>query len=188
MILAPYDGAYIIPSFLTTLTGEEQKEFYKNYSIQPVLIKCPSTGCEFISMLTVYLVTLPNHQWEFLKNPMCLFKNCVKLIYRGVNYIIAGNLSGPYIEIYQKLSDKSQEVNRIVLTTVLQGLEKVKLLLNIHKSFDFSNISFHCKCSEKGYHTATYNNDLDILICEESLTSLTPNEFERSWLDSGQKE
>ena len=67
MILAPFNGSYIIPSFLTLLSEMKRTEACADSNIEPLFIKCPSTGYEFMSMLTVYLVTLPNNQWEILE-------------------------------------------------------------------------------------------------------------------------
>ncbi len=165
MILAPYKGGHIIPSFLTLLNETELQNacvIDTDFNdAEPLFIKCPSAGLEYFSMLIVFLLTQPNkHGWEILEdesgNPVCLFKNCTKLLKTEFDCVVTLSFSSPYIEIYPKTTNEGR-----MLSTIFLGLEKIKLLLNVHQSFDFCTLSFQCRCSKDNtFHTAVYNQQL----------------------------
>ncbi len=190
MILAPYKGSYVIPCFLPLLNEMERKEACVT-KIEPLLIKCPSSGYEFIAMLTVYLLTLPNSQWEILDDefdkPVFLYKNCIKFLQKEMNCFVTVSFTAEYLEIcYHNSQQDSQNLNQVFII-ILHGLEKIKLRLSSHQHFNFcNNLSFQCNCGRGNtFHTAVYNQQLDRLICEENKSQTTLNDVQRNWLKSG---
>jgi hypothetical protein len=191
MILVHYNDSYIIPCFLPMLNETQRNEVCTDSDMKSLFIKSPCTGYEFMSMLTVFLLTLPNKEWEILEdesgNPLCLYKNCIKFLLKEMNCIVTISFSAESnIELHLNSSDASQAFSH-ALTTILQGLEKIKLRLSAYHSFDFcSNLSFQCNCEESElFHTTVYNQQLDRLICERTKNATMPNNLQRSWLKSG---
>ena len=191
MILAPYRSSYIIPCFLPLLNERERNEACvsdADSEVAPLFIECPSTGYEFISMLSVFLLTQLNEKWEILKDesnkPACLYKNCMKFLLKEINCIVTVSFSEKYIAIYLKCEDKSRTDFEIIAAVILQGLEKIRLLLNLHKSFTFS-MSFQCNYGDQSsLHTDMYNQELGMLVCKKN--QYLPNDFQKKWLKLGQ--
>ena len=75
-----------------------------------------------------------------------------------------------------------------ILTTILSGLEKMKLLISSYYDFDFcSKLSFKCRCEKSNtFHVAVYNQKFDKLVCEISDFIDTPNGHQQDWLKGGQ--
>lgn len=186
LIMAPYKEFYMIPSFLPLL-NEKEKEAASMDRPKPLLIKCPSSGYEFMSMLIVYLLTIPNSQWEVLENvsgkPECLYKNYTKLFQKNTNCILIISFTKDFIELSQHYAKFSP-----VLKIILHGLKKIKLTLNFNQNFDFSeNLYVQCSCSKfNDYHTSRYNRKLDKLVCEKTEIEISLNDTDRKWLKSGQ--
>ena len=188
MILAPYKDSYIVPSFLPMLKEAERKEACNcDFPVKSLLIECPTTSYEYISMLTVFLLTQTGGKWDILQdesgNPMCLNKNCIKFTLNGGNSIVIISFVANCIEIYLNSPNECLQV----LSRILQGLEKSKLVLN--SSVDFcKQLSFTCSCNVVNEsHTAVYNYEFDKLKCKLSEFTSTPNVHERHWLQSGKQ-
>ena len=185
MIMAPFDGdaRYIIPSLLQSLNKMDRKTFYENsidLNLIPMIIKCPSTGNEFISMLISCLL---NRSWiisnDHSGNPMCLYKNCVMLRPEEFQCLVTVAFESPYIEIYVKSDDQKKPTNyHQIASIILQCLEKISII-NGH-NFNF-NIVFDCRCGmmdEK--HACSYHSDTS-MKCEKN-NSIFPGSSHMKWL------
>lgn len=194
MIMAPYDDGtgtkHFIPCWLTVLDETDREKTCSSagdYSLSPVYFKCPSNGYEFIAMLTVFLLSKPNGRWKILlsdrKYPVCLYKNCVKFDVDNRCIVTISFFMG-CVEVNVKCQDKSEQNFYDISATVLQGLEKVKLILNSHQSFSF-NMSFPCHCGRvENVHIAPYNTVDGILECVNGAVRVTPNSPIMKWLKS----
>jgi hypothetical protein len=190
MIIAHFDygttKSYFIPCWLTILDEKDRKETCStsvDSQFSPLFCKCPSTGCEFITMLTAFLLNQLDG-WKILRNsqgnPECLYKNCVKFNFEDRCVVTISFFSG-YIEVYVKLEESMKDLHGIS-TTVLQGLEKVKLVLNAHQSFSF-NMAFLCHCRRfEHVHTAPYNSDTGALECVGESIKIGPSSPILKWL------
>jgi hypothetical protein len=173
MIIAPYDNnSYFVPSWLSLLDEKDRKEkcsaaFDSHFS--PLFCKCPSTGYQFITMLTAFLLNLPDG-WSILRSsqhdPACLYKNCVKFNLED-RCAVTVSFFSEYIEVYVKLLQQKTVQNlHNISNTILRGLEKVKLLLNSYPSNSF-DMAFPCHCERfEHVHTAPYNSDTGTLECD----------------------
>lgn len=192
MILIPLDDDFIFPCFLPLLNEAERKKVCTSFTdpdIIPLYIECPTTGYEFISMLTVFLATVASHHWDFFEDkmsdsPVCLSKNCVVFVSEKDNFIITISFSGRYIQVNLKSLKSSQKDVSFILTKVLQGLEKIRLALKPNELFDF-RMSFKCSCEDQSFHTAYYDNENDKLICGWYNKSISITHFHRRWIKSG---
>ena len=184
MILAPCDEhgeEYIIPCQLQLLTESERKNICStavSSNTEVLFFKCPSYGYEYVCMLIVFVLTLPSSKkWEILRSessgpPVCLYKNSTKLTLKG-KYIMTVSFIKGYIEIYVQSLDELHQEFSVICETILRGLEKIKLTLHQHETFEFG-ISFQCNCGKSTRsHVATYNKQSGLLICEnnKSVTS-----------------
>ena len=147
LIVAPYNHDFLIPTWLQLLSSTELYDVCSSASapnIAVAYIKCPSKGYEYICMLIVFLVTLSSPKWMLLEDkysghPVCLYKNCAKYSVED-KYEVTISLVAGVLHVYvnpNKLPLKSDL--RIVSSSILQGLEKIKLILNLQQqqSFDF---------------------------------------------------
>ena len=195
MILAPYKTSYMVPSFLPLLSESERKEAIGTPVVEPLFIKCPFSGYEFISMLTVYLLTMTNTEWEIFvdhesSKPACWYKNCAKFYHKKMECFVTLSFSQEHIEIYyesfQHVTKESQNLSQII-TTILHGLEIIRLRLSCHPQFNFcSHMSFQCHCGEgSSLHTAVYDKQLDKLVCTNNASQTPLNDVQRNWLKSG---
>ena len=171
LIIAPYDsvGNYLIPCLLAPLDESKRMEFFSDSDLQPAYFKCPSSGNEFMSMLTVFLLTRPKQPWKILLNdlqkPKCLQNNCVQFSLRQTGYIVTIKFFNGHIEVYVKPHKSLNQIS----TVIFQGLELIKIILNSHHFFNFS-ISFKCIC---GKFDAMYNSDSKLLTCKENVLVAT---------------
>ncbi len=183
-IIGPYsNSSYLFPYLLKPLNEMDRKEAClsdTNSDQQLVYFKCPSTGFEYVVMLTAFLL---NKQWRILEhvsgNPVCLYKNCTKFLAHET--IISISFSSPFIVI----SLSTEHNLKAISTTILNGLEKIKLLINAHQDFEFS-LSFQCNCGRSDkFHTMVYIQDLGVLQCEEGdfITAL-PRDYHIKWIRS----
>jgi hypothetical protein len=187
MIIAPFaKKGYFVPWWLTVLNEKGRGKICSDalgFHVVPLFCKCPSTGYEFIVMLTAYLL---NHLdgWNILQSsqghPQCLYKNCVMFNLEDHCVVTISFFSG-YIEVYVK-SERAVQNLRNISTTVLQGLEKVKLLLNSHQSFSF-DMAFPCHCEGfRHVHTAPYNSNTGTLECDRRPVKISPSSPIMKWL------
>ena len=189
MIITPYnsgEGGYLMPSLLTPLNKTAIEGICQKYDLNPVYFKCPSLGYEFITMLIAFLLNLPGGNWQVLKDragyPMCLRKNCVKFQYCK-NTVVVSFFSG-VIEVNMRSQDQSGGMFSDVSATILQGLEKIKLILNSYHSFSFK-MSFPCHCGEIDYkHSANFNSETLLLNCEHNKRVATdPPKAATRWIN-----
>ena len=189
MIMAPYssgDGRYIMPSLLAPLKEATVEDIRKEYDLYPVYFKCPSLGYEFITMLIAFLLNLPGHNWQILKDnagyPVCLRKNCVKFQY-AKNTVLLCYLRD-VIEVNMRSQDHSGRTFSNVSATILRGLEKIKLILNSYHSFSF-NMSFPCHCGKLDHkHSATFSSETGLLKCEHNKkVSTDPTSTTTRWIN-----
>ena len=186
MIMAPYNSGYIMPSLLTPLNKTTIEDHCQEYDLNPVYFKCPSLGYEFITMLTAFALNLRSGNWQILKDsagyPVCLHKNCVKFQYRMSTVIVSYWMG--VIEVRMKSQDHSGRIFSEVSATILQGLEKIRLILNSYHSFSF-NMSFPCHCEKVDYkHSATFNIETGLLKCEHNKSvSTDPTSATTRWID-----
>jgi hypothetical protein len=190
MIIAHFDygttKSYFIPCWLTILDEKDRKETCStsvDSQFSPLFCKCPSTGCEFITMLTAFLLNQLDG-WKILRNsqgnPECLYKNCVKFNFEDRCVVTISFFSG-YIEVYVK-SEKPMQNMYGISTAVLQGLEKVKLVLDSHQSFTFE-MAFPCHCGNfEHVHYAPYNIDADTLECHGRSVRIGSSSSIVAWL------
>ena len=185
MIMAPFDGdaRYIMPSLLQPLNKMDRKTFCESsidLNLIPMIIKCPSTSNEFISMLISCLL---NRLWiisnDHSGNPMCLYKNCVMLRPEEFQCLVTVAFESPYIEIYVKSDDQKKPTNyHQIASIILQCLEKI----NIINGHDFNfNIVFDCRCGKiNEKHTCSYHSDTS-MKCEKN-NSILPGSSHMKWL------
>ena len=185
MIMAPFDGdaRYIMPSLLQPLNKMDRKIFCENsidLNLIPMIIKCPSTGNEFISMLISCLL---NRSWIISRdrsgNPNCLYKNCVMLRAEEFRCLVTVAFESPYIEVYVKSDDQKKPANyHQIASIILQCLEKI----NIINGHDFNfNIVFDCRCGKiNEKHTCSYHSDTS-MKCEKA-NSIFPGTSHMKWL------
>ena len=189
MIIAPFQGSieYIIPVLLQPLNESERQEICKNsidLGLVPVIIRCPTSGNEFISML---ISSLLNQSWNILESesgvPVCLHKNCATLRAKDANSIVTITFRSPYIEVYVNSDGKKPVDYHHIASTILRNLEKIKITLNSNYSFSF-NIGFYCNCGKTDEtHTCTYNCKNRVLVCEKNKDiSRFPLPSQRKWL------
>lgn len=181
LILTPCSSSdYIIPSFLPVVNEGDRKVICEKYSDGvPLYIECPSAGYEYISMLTVYLLI---NQWKLFEGSNILFKNCIALLDKTTNFIIAISFSGKYIEVHAKSRIGSYTNFSLISDTILRGLEKIKLLLSKrHEMFDFK-MSFRCKFTERTSHTDYYSGETNTLICGQHEIPL--DDSQKRWIGS----
>lgn len=165
--------AYLMPCFLPILDEVKRKMECNRASsaeYDPVYFKCPSSGFEFISMLTVFL--LGNKEWRIFLDetghPVCLYKNCIKFQIPRKKCVvtISYSRSENFIEVYIQADSKSDYSLNQISTLILQGLERSKILLNSYHSFNFA-MSFPCHCGKiDQVHRATYCSETGLLRCE----------------------
>ena len=184
MIMAPFDGdaRYIMPSLLQPLNKMDRKTFCENsidLNLIPMIIKCPSTGNEFISMLISCLL---NQSWiiprDQSSNPMCLCKNCVMLRAEEFQCLVTVAFESPYIEVYVKSDDQKKPTKyHQISSIILQCLEKI----NIINGHDFNfNIVFDCRCGKiDEKHTCSYHSDTS-MKCEKN-NSIFPGSSHMKW-------
>ena len=185
MIMAPFDGdaRYIMPSLLQPLNKMDRKIFCENsidLNLIPLMIKCPSTGNEFISML---ISCLSNRSWiiprDLSGNPMCLYKNCAMLRAEEFQCLVTVAFESPYVEVYVKSDDQKKPTKyHQIASIILQCLEKI----NIINGHDFNfNIVFDCRCGKiDEKHTCSYNSDTS-MKCEKN-NSIFPGSSHMKWL------
>ena len=184
MILAPYNNDYILPSQLQLLNERELMSAVHS-SLEAIYIKCPSSGYEYICMLTVFLLTVPSPKWGISKIissnvPLCLYKNCVKFVIDAGRCAVTITFREGFLEVYVELGSESEYST--LFNVILQGLEKIKLSLNRfqHQHFDY-NISFRCDCGIGKIHKATFDWKLGELVCEEDHIGRIPNSWHTIW-------
>lgn len=180
MIVAPYHADYLIPSRLHFLGKLELKKAFQTSNKVISCIKCPSKGYEYICMLTVFLLTVPVIKWTVLDDKssgqhVCLHKNCIKFLVSEHEVTIAFSDSTFLIDVDESLPSEDEFS---ILPTILEGLEKVKLILNVpqQQSFEFV-ASFTCPCGVLNrVHYAVYDYANRVLRCEanESITANLP--------------
>lgn len=189
LILAPYDTThtrYVLPSLM-----EESKVDNIHLSFHTcACIKCPSTGYEFITMLMVYLLTHTSNDWtidsEITGVPVCeQYKNRIQFLMRASHSFVFLSFSNGILKIY---ADDNVDSLGDIGSAILQGLEQVKLILHISKSFNF-NICFICPCENFDYeHMATFNKHRKTLICDINNEAITlPSQdliYKEKWLKS----
>ena len=185
MIMAPFDGdaRYIMPSLLQPLNKMDRKKFCENsidLNLIPMMIKCPSTGNEFISMLISCLL---NRSWIIPRdqsgNPNCLYKNCAMLRAEEFRCLMTVAFESPYVEVYVKSDDQRKPTNyHQIASIILQCLEKI----NIINGHDFNfNIVFDCRCGKiDEKHTCSYHSDTS-MKCEKN-NSIFPGSSHMKWL------
>ena len=185
MIMAPFDGdaRYIMPSLLQPLNKMDRKIFCENsidLNLIPMMIKCPSTGNEFISMLISCLL---NRLWIIPRdqsgNPNCLYKNCAMLRAEEFRCLVTVAFESPYVEVYVKSDDQKKPTKyHQIASIILQCLEKISII-NGH-DFNF-NIVFDCRCGKiDEKHTCSYNSDTS-MKCEKN-NSIFPGSSHMKWL------
>lgn len=188
MVMAPYnsdaDGKdLIMPCLLTPLNEKAVKEICRDFDLHPVYFKCPSSGYEFITMLTAFLLNLPSGNWQILKDnagyPVCLHKNCVQFKY-GNNFVVNISFMMGQITVFARSEQSFGDIS----ATVLQGLEKLKIILNSYHSFSFS-MSFPCHCGKTDLaHSANYNSESGLLMCDDNKSiSSDPTSAITRWIN-----
>ena len=196
LILSPYIGtraSYLMPCLLPTLHEAKVNEIHDGiWSVVPVCIKCPSSGYEFITMLANYLLSQNGHDWSIslslLGVPECLYKNCFKFVIRSSRCFVNISFVNSILKISIVSFDNKPLIDTDILNTVLHGLEKVRIILNAYKMFDFK-VSFCCPCGSPEYeHTAAYNGYKKVITCdvgnEEFLPSQDSTKCYEKWLNS----
>ena len=186
-ILAPYNGAYLITCLLPIL-GES--DINRNHSQKsslsaPLIVKCPSIGYEFICMLVIFLLTQTNGDWNVLDAsgaPVILFKNCIKFIVLSSGYVVVISFSSGYLKVTVEHPEQETQFLWKVGNIILKGLEMSKIILSCHKAFEFK-LSFQCPCGIPD-HTATYDQDRDSVICDESSNEVSPSHYKK-WIHAG---
>ena len=184
MILTPCDSVddnvkYLIPSLLEPLDEDELKEICLNSyvpDLQPVYFKCPSFGNEFITMLTVFLLTHPKRKWKLQYQN--LHKNCVQFLLEESSCTVTLIFFNSYIEVYAKSYEELVPNLHHIPIMIIQGLEKIKDILNSHQTFNF-NMSFACIC---GKYDAIYNYDSGVLTCENEPAITSPSSSVYKWI------
>lgn len=196
LIMAPYNLNYLIPAKLPLLTSTELHNICSSASdldTAVACIKCPSKGYEYICMLMVFLLEVPSPKWRILQDkssglPVCLYKNCAKYLV-GDNYEVTLSFADGVLHVHIKEYKLSLKPDySAVSLSILQGLEKIKLILNVHQqqSFDFF-ISFICNCGTvNNVHYATYDVKSERLHCESNQDaamkpSSVPNSAYSAW-------
>lgn len=167
MILAPgndCDSTFIMPCLLSVLSQSEVDKISSSQT--PLLIKCPSTGFEYICLLTVYLLQQRcKRKWKILTdthgNPLCLHKNAVKFFVEGqYNDIVLITFSKGYLKV------SASEMLNDTSASVLQGLESIKVVLRCSHTFSFK-LAFVCHCGRHSIeHSCTYDKDTMGTICD----------------------
>ena len=186
MIMVPYNSGYLMPSLLTPLNKTTIEDHCQEYDLYPVYFKCPSLGYEFITMLTVFLLNSPGGNWQILNDnagyPVCLHKNCVKFQYRMSTVVVSYWMG--VIEVSMRSQDHSGRIFSEVSATILQGLEKIRLILNSYHSFSF-NMSFPCHCEKDDHkHSATFSIETGLLKCEHNQSvSTDPTSATTRWIN-----
>ena len=190
MILAPCDNVannvqYLVPCLLIPLNEEELKEICSDSyfpDLQPVYFKCPSNGNEFITMLTVFLLTHPKRKWKLhldpYQKPKCLHKNCVQFIPENSSCIVTLGFFDGYIKVYAKSYGELLPNLNHIPAMIIQGLEKIKVILNSHQTFNFG-MSFGCTC---GRYDAIYNYESKVLTCENEPATTSPSSSVYRWI------
>ena len=196
MILTPCDKVddvddnvqYLVPSLLTPLGKDQLKEIcLDSYvpDLQPVYFKCPSIGNEFITMLTVYLLTHSKRKWKLYldqyQKPKCLHKNCVQFILEESSCIVTLGFVDGCIKVCAKSYEELIPNLDYIPTMIIQGLEKIKVILNSHQTFNFS-MSFGCTC---GRSDAIYNYESGVLTCENEPATTSPSSSVYKWIGRG---
>ena len=174
LIVANYDavGANIIfPCLLHPLDESGLRKFLSlNTSPQTsVCIECPSTGNEYISMLIVFLLSQSENMWTVSKdnsgNPSLLYKNCVKFYVKTYECIITLCFENKYLYISIPPTNIEKCNLKHISSFILSGLEKIKIILKVEKTFEFQ-LSYPCTCGIHSHmHPAVYNKEKEILIC-----------------------
>ena len=189
-ILAPYNGssdAYLLSCLLPILNESDinKMHFQKSSLSAPVIIKCPSTGYEFMCMLAIFLLSRSNGGWNVLLDssgaPVTLFKNCIKFIVSAHCFVVI-SFSGGYLKVTVNYPEQGSWHLWKVGDIILKGLEMSKIILSRPKDFEFK-LSFQCPCGISG-HTATYNQDRNYVLCDISNDEVSPLHYER-WLHAG---
>ena len=175
MILAPFgtDSKYIIPFLLQPLNEAEQQEICGkaiDLKLVPAIIKCPTAGNQFFSMMVSCLL---KQSWIVTKdlsgNPVCLYKNCATFRAFELDCVVTISFISPYIEVYVKSDNKKKPANyRLIASIILQCLEKIKLING--RNFD-SNISFYCNCRKTDEkHTCSFfkESGYRLMECERN--------------------
>ena len=135
MIIAPYNGKYLIPSRLKLLTKKDLENMSStatDHNQVVACIKCPSKGYEYNCMLTVFLLTVPAPKWTVLQNKspgsaVCLNKNCTRFLVEANYEVTISFISG----LFKVYLPSKQDIFNKVPSSILQGLEKIKLILNV---------------------------------------------------------
>jgi len=178
MILGQLDSStYLMSCMLVPLSPTHIKSLQSAIFPKQVLLKCPSVGYEFMSMLVSFLL---NQSWTIFQfqsgNPESLHKNCVKFYAKTFQCPVTVSFSEQYLSIFAESEVSSSKFNEI-FTFVLSGLEKVKIILNCHKSFDFE-VAFPCRCGIRKLHTATHDVVTNKLICDVSNSLVLPQDYQ----------
>ena len=187
-ILAPYNGssdAYLLSCLLPILSESSINKAHFQSLSAPVIIKCPSTGYEFMCMLVVFLLTRSNGDWKVLLDasgvPVTLFKNCIKFIVSS-RYVVVISFSSCYLKVTVDHPEQETRFLWKISDIILKGLEMSKIILSCNKDFEFK-LSFQCPCGISG-HTATYNQDRNCVSCDMNNDEVAPLHYER-WLHGG---
>ena len=187
MILSPCDNVndnvqYLVPNLLTHLDEDKRKEIFSDSDIHPVYFNCPSIGYEFITMLTVFLLTHPKRRWKLhldqYQKPKCLHKNCVQFTLEDISCMVTLSFFNGYITVYAKSYGELVPTLNDIPTMIIQGLEKIKVILNSHKTFNF-NMSFECTC---GRYDAIYDYKSGFLTCENEPATSSPSTYVYRWI------
>lgn len=158
MILANFDHAganFILPCLLHPLEESCTDPVRDQHSV--VFIECPSTGNEYISMLTVFLLSQSNNSWSVSKNssgdPLMLHKDCVKFYVKTAQCSVTVSFSSKYVCIsIPSISELNEADLNEIGSFVMKGLEKIKIILGSHKTFIFRFL-YPCMCAN---HTHTH--------------------------------
>ena len=199
MILTPYNNGddngdenvdsnvqYLVPSLLAPLDENTLKKIRSDSyvpDLQPVYFKCPFIGNEFITMLTVFLLT-HSKKWkldlDYYQKPKCLHRNCVQFILKESSCIVTLSFFNGYIEVCAKFYGELVHVLNLnhIPTMIIQGLEKIKDILNSYQTFHF-NMSFGCTC---GRYDAIYNYESRFLTCENDSATASPSSSVYKWI------
>ena len=188
MILAPFgsDSKYIIPFLLQPLNEAEREKICGkaiDLKLVPAIIKCPTAGNQFFSMMISCLL---KQSWIIARdqsgNPVCLYKNCATFRASELNCVVTISFISPYIEVYVKSDNKKKPANyHLIASIILQCLEKIKLING--RNFE-SIISFYCSCRKTDEkHTCSFfkESGYRLMECERN-EFFSPNSDVLKWL------
>ena len=188
-IMAPSNNAYLLPCVLPNLGKSDinRMHFQESSLSAPVIIKCPSTGYEFMCMLVSFLLTWTNYDWQVLLDasgaPVTLYKNCIKFVVLSSRCVIVISFSGGNLKVTVEHPEQESLHLWKVGDIILKGLEMSKVILSCQKNFEFE-LSYQCPCEIPEPHTATYNRDRDCVTCDMTKAEVSPLHYEK-WLHTG---